>query len=150
MDGWQSVYTFTWVVFPRCFRAIKRIEPQLPRLNCRPMRLILRLSCLFILINIDTNIVIIIIIIIISFRLSYFSPSGPFIYRPIRCFHHPPQHSSKTLFSLRVWGSRMYPTTHCACRKRRLSSMGPPPQGQGVQICPPPPRMQRCCTLWGQ
>ena len=29
------------------------------------------------------------------------------------------------------------PTTPCACRKRTRSSLGPPPQGEGVQICPP-------------
>ena len=47
---------------------------------------------------------------------------------------------------------RVCPTTHCACRKRRLSSLGPPPQGEGVQICPTPPprggvpRMQKLNT----
>ena len=32
-------------------------------------------------------------------------------------------------------GVRIYPASHCACRKRRLSSLGPPPQGEGVPIC---------------
>ena len=30
-------------------------------------------------------------------------------------------------------GSRISPTTHCARRKRRLSSLGLPPQGEGVR-----------------
>ena len=31
--------------------------------------------------------------------------------------------------------SRIFPTTHCACRKRRLSCPGQPPQGERFQIC---------------
>ena len=39
------------------------------------------------------------------------------------------------------------PTTHCACHKRRLSSLRPPPHGEGVQIYPPtstPPALRYC------
>ena len=38
-----------------------------------------------------------------------------------------------------VLEGRVCPTTHRACRKRRLSSLGPPPQCEGVKISPPPP-----------
>ena len=41
-------------------------------------------------------------------------------------------------FHLRVWGGRICPTTHCACHERRLSSLGPTPQGERIQICTPP------------
>ena len=40
---------------------------------------------------------------------------------------------------LGVGGSTIGPTTHCACRKRRLSSLGLPPQGEGFQLCLPQP-----------
>ena len=36
-------------------------------------------------------------------------------------------------------GRRICPTTHCACCKRRLGSLGPPPQGEVVHICAPTP-----------
>ena len=34
---------------------------------------------------------------------------------------------------------RICPTTQCACRKRRLNSLGLPPQREGDQSCTPPP-----------
>ena len=50
--------------------------------------------------------------------------------------------------TLRVLNSRICRTSHCGCRKRRLSTLGPLPQGEPAQICPPPstagvPRMQK-------
>ena len=38
------------------------------------------------------------------------------------------------------YGVVICPTTHCACRKRRLSNLGPFPQGDGVPII--------CLSYW--
>ena len=43
------------------------------------------------------------------------------------------------------YGVVKYARWHCLCHKRQLSSLGPPPQGEGVQICPTPTPL-RCGT----
>ena len=48
--------------------------------------------------------------------------------------------STLTLTWMRVNPLTPCACTRCACRKRRLSRLGPPPEGGAVQTCPPPPQ----------